>query len=239
MKWLFILFAICNVSFFAYSNYFSANNTARDMIVTTTSINQIKLLSEVDPGELEEIQVTGQTSNVSQQNLIKMQKIPIIDRTNKVLNNQCFKVGPINKNTMYELRIILENEYTNHISFLIETTSPITYHRIYIPPQQKQQKINEILANLEKNDLTDHYVMSIDGRKNAIALGVYKNRKTAEKIAHKVKYLGYSIIIEAITKDKNSLFNLKLEFKDNQDLSVYSQFLSSKNLKSVACKNND
>ena len=137
---------------------------------------------------------------------------------------------------MDEVNLILSNEYKNFISFEIETTSPATYHRIYIPAQKDRTTIDDILKKLDDNGLNDHYVMTISGRKNAIALGVYKKRSTAVEIAKKVIYLGFSTTIEAISKDKNSLYNIKFLFKGNQNLNFYNTFLDENNLKSSPCK---
>ncbi|WP_198265282.1 hypothetical protein [sulfur-oxidizing endosymbiont of Gigantopelta aegis] len=86
----------------------------------------------------------------------------------------CYRLGPFSKDLMTDVRLTLEAQYQNELSFGIETTSAITYYRIYIPPLKDKKAIKEILAQLDENGLKDHYVMSIDGRKNAIALGVFK-----------------------------------------------------------------
>lgn len=247
MKWLFILLFLFNIAFFSYANYFSTTSNSYKTNEGSTVANQLKLLTEIDPKKLQKIKKIKPINNipetVTSEKNSPVENIPvipsIIDRSNKVISSQCFNIGPLEKKIMDDIRFILEDKYTNFISFEIEATSAITYHRIYIPPQDSQSKIDKILKTLDENDLNDHYVMSIDGRKNAIALGVFKNRKTAEKIAKKVKYLGYSTTIEAITRDKNSLYNLKLDFKKDQDLTFYDAFLLKNNLKSTVCKNND
>lgn len=239
MKWLFILFLIANIAFFSYSSFFSTNNPSMNTHKKSALDNQIQLLSEIDSTQLKKIKPDNKVLQLIKDGDTPVLKASPIDRSNNISSNQCFQLGPVNKDDMNEIRFILTNEYANNISFDIETTSPITYHRIYIPSQKNRSTIDKILKALDDNDLNDHYVMTIDGRKNAIALGVYKNKKTAKGIAVKVKYLGYSTIIEAITKDKNSLYNLQFEFTNNQSLSFFENFLLQNELKSSVCKNND
>ncbi len=79
--------------------------------------------------------------------------------------------------------------------------------------------------------------MSIDGRKNAIALGVFKQKKAAEKIAAIAKRVGLSTTIEAISNDKNSLYKLHINFQKNHDISKYHELIKQKNLESIVCEN--
>ncbi len=78
--------------------------------------------------------------------------------------------------------------------------------------------------------------MSIDGRQNSIALGVFKNRRTSENIALKARNLGFSTIIEAITNDKNSLYYLQIDISTSHDLTVYNDFIEEQQIKSSNCK---
>jgi len=161
----------------------------------------------------------------------------IAEDTGKMIN-LCYTLGPLTKIVMDDIRLELEKEYNNQLSFGIETTSPTTYYRIYIPPLKSKDKIKETLELLEKNDLNDHYVMSIDGRKNAIALGVFKKKDAAEKVAARVKNVGLSTTIEAISNDKNSLYTLHVIFQKTHDISKYQEIIKQKDLESSACLNN-
>lgn len=147
----------------------------------------------------------------------------------------CFKLGPFKKQELDKIKLELEKLYTNRISFGIETTSKITYYRIYIPPLKSRQIRNEALAHLDQNGMTDHYVMSIDGRKNAIALGVFKKREAAEKVAVRANKLGFSTTIEAISDDKNSLYNLQLVLQTNEELDSLDNVIKKNNLKLAEC----
>lgn len=152
-----------------------------------------------------------------------------------ITKNLCYKLGPFSKDAMNDIRLMLEKQYQNQLSFGIETTSTITYYRIYIPPLESKSKIKETLAILDKNGLKDHYVMSIDGRKNAIALGVFKKRSAAEKVADKAAKIGSSTIIEAISDDKNSLYQLLIIFQKDQDTTPYQEIIAQQKLISIEC----
>lgn len=155
--------------------------------------------------------------------------------TRHKVSTSCFKLGPFKKQELDKIKLELETLYTNRISFGIETTSKITYYRIYIPPLKSRQIRNEALAHLDQNGMTDHYVMSIDGRKNAIALGVFKKREAAEKVAVRANKLGFSTTIEAISDDKNSLYNLQLVLQTNEELDSLNNLIKKNKLKLAEC----
>lgn len=250
MKWLFIIVALLNIIFGAY-NLFSVeepNTKINQSIVADKS--QIILLNELDANALKELQdkmlpsnvvlddteqlVSGDISESKIVSVVTTEQDAVQDTIYRT-KNLCYKLGPFTKNVMNEIRLILEAEYKNQLSFGIETTSDITYYRIYIPPLVNKEKIKDTLALLDENGLKDHYVMSIDGRKNAIALGVFKERIAAEKVADKAAKLGLSTTIEAISDDKNSLYQLLVIFQDTQESARYHEIVSEKKLISVEC----
>lgn len=159
-------------------------------------------------------------------------EITIPPRTAKA---SCFKIGPFSKDLMNEIKFLLETEYQNKLSFGIETTSAITYYRIYIPPLKNKSAIKDTLKNLDEHGLNDHYVMSIGGRKNAIALGVFKKRKAAAKVAKRAAKIGLSTTIEAISDDKSSLYQLMVIFQNNQDTDRFMDIISEKGQVSEKC----
>ncbi len=148
----------------------------------------------------------------------------------------CFMLGPFKKQELDIIKLELEQLYANRISFGIETTPKITYYRIYIPPLKSKKLRNEALSRLDQNGMTDHYVMSIDGRKNAIALGVFKKREAAEKVAARANKPGFSTTIEAISDDKNSLYNLQLELQSDEPLEPLNSLIEKKQLKLTQCR---
>ena len=148
----------------------------------------------------------------------------------------CFMLGPFKKQELDAIKLELEQLYASRISFGIETTSKITYYRIYIPPLQSRELRNKALSRLDQNGMTDHYVMSIDGRKNAIALGVFKKRTAAEKVAARANKLGFSTTIEAISDDKNSLYNLQLELQSDESLDPLNRLIEKNQLKLTQCQ---
>ena len=250
MKWLFIIVALLNIIFGAY-NLFSveeSNTKINKSIVADKS--QIILLNELDANALKELQDKKSPSNVvlddtekfASGDISESKIVPVVPTEEDavqdaihITKNLCYKLGPFTKDVMNEIRLLLEVEYQNKLSFGIETTSDITYYRIYIPPLVNKEKIKDTLALLDENGLKDHYVMSIDGRKNAIALGVFKERSAAEKVAAKAAKLGLSTTIEAISDDKNSLYQLLVIFQDTQESARYHEIVSEKKLISVEC----
>ena len=246
MKWLFILTLLLNITFGVYNQYFNDDLSSTKIKTNHIDKGQIVLLNELDAAALKTLQDKVIPSNkkleptkaiVSEPSIGKTEELPAVNVVNKVpiQNTICYKIGPIKKDIMDDVRVVLDKEYNNQLSFGIETTSKITYYRIYIPPLESKDKIKEVLQKLDKNGLTDHYVMSIDGRKNAIALGVFKDKNAADKVSNKATRIGFSTIIEAISNDKNSLYELSIIFQTTQEITRFNEVISEKKLTSVKC----
>ena len=258
MKWLFIVAVLLNAVFFAYNSFFEKKGKPLQSVSKVVEKNQIVLLSELDANGLKNLQ-----TRVIPQKSVQAQKTQIESfaetsetelaqgsQTNGPDNvsennmsqlvegaeSRCFKLGPFNKEELDNIRLTLEKAYPKNLSFRIETTSETTYYRIYIPPVESKEVRNDTLALLDKHGLEDNYVMSIDGRKNAIALGVFKKRSAAETIADKASKIGIATTIEAISDDKNSLYKLQLVFQKNFDMKAFNEMLEKNKLESLKCE---
>jgi hypothetical protein len=237
MKWLFIVAVLLNILYYSYYSFFlKSTDDSKPAVVQKTDKSQLLLLRELDANQLKVLQskVVASSADINPESTE--------NNTNKEMLSadlnavQCFVIGPGKKSIMDEIRLALEKDYPNQVSFRIETTSATTYYRIYIPPVNDKEKRTQTLELLDKKGLKDHYVMSIDGRKNAIALGVFKKHSAAETIAKKASKIGLSTTIEAITDDKNSLYTLKLRFLQDIDLTAFEKLLAGKQIKSSTCE---
>ena len=182
----------------------------------------------VEPKEVQKFKQTTADNAAQKQNQTRQD-------VQKSITN-CLMLGPFKKQELDIIKLELEQLYGNRISFGIETTSKITYYRIYIPPLKSRELRKQALSRLDQNGMTDHYVMSIDGRKNAIALGVFKKHTAAEKVAARANKLGFSTTIEAISDDKNSLYNLQLELQSDESLDPLNSLIEKKQLKLTQCQ---
>ncbi len=225
MKLVFIAVLLINILFFVYQFFFS-NNLNTEENIPATDKSQIVLIKELNEVQLKKLQ----SSFIPNTDVI-------VKSPEDEVANICYTLGPFKRKIMIEIRSKLDILYHKKLSFEIQTTSKSTYYRIYIPPIENKVEIDKALLKLSKNSLNDHYVMTLDGRKNAIALGVYKQKTTAEKIANKAKLIGFSTIIEAITKDKNSLYRLNVYFKKSDNMKAYKKIIKQKKLKSIICSN--
>jgi hypothetical protein len=256
MKWLFIFTLVLNIIFWAYNSFYVV---IPNSIIThssgsgATDNKQLLLLSELDDEQLNTLQGTVLKkpalnilktiendvvqADANQESQSKEQQNSVIQNQDTEKQNLCYIVGPLNKKDMDTIRLTLEAQYNKELSFGIETTSKITYYRIYIPPLVSKTKIKETIALLDKNNLKDHYVMSIDGRKNAIALGVFKHKNAAEKIARIAKKINLHTTIEAISDDKNSLYKLQISFQKSHNQAFYQSLIGKKQIKSIECLN--
>jgi hypothetical protein len=246
MKWLFIIVALLNIIWGGYHFLFIDSFIDKEDLINYKN-QQIILLKELDNNELKELHnkklvlkvITEDKEKQIRDNASILSDTSIMD--NKIRNHNsiktsiCFQLGPLTKDVMNDVHLLLEKKYQNKLSFGIETTSAITYYRIYIPPLKNKQEIDKTLALLDKNGLTDHYVMSINGRKNAIALGVFKQRSAAEYVAAKANDIALATTIEAISDDKNSLYQLLVIFQKNQKTSLYQEVVLEKKLISHKC----
>ncbi len=246
MKLIFIGVLFINILFFIYNTFFTTDTDSIKQTISIKDKSQIVLIKELNSEQLEKLQasppnkdkpaiedhlsVDKMLADAKQENL-GISDILVQDK----VKNVCYSLGPFSKKVMNEVRSELEEKYSRQLSFDIQTTSATTYYRIYIPPINDKAEISAALLKLNKNGLDDHYVMTLNGRKNAIALGVYKQKNTAEEIAQRAKDIGFTTIVEAISKDKDSLYNLKIHFKSNNDMTDYNKLIEEKNLQSTLC----
>lgn len=248
MKWLFVLAVLLNIAFFSYNNFYGQKEIIKTIEPVNSGENQIVLLNELDSEELKKLQekvfpskqipqYIPQETAVSDSDVDSETGSPETAIEAEVPKTICYLIGPFTKQGINQIRFVLEKDFQNNLSFEIETTSAATYYRIYIPPLKDKVKIKEVLAKLNNVGLTDHYVMSIDGRKNAIALGVFRNRNAAENIALTANKAGFATTIEAISDDKNSQYKLRLLFDLGLDMSKFQELISSKNIELTECKN--
>ncbi len=264
MKWLFFIVGILNIVFASYHFLLPEKfNTVKS--IPHFDKTQIVKLNELDAETLNNLQdkhlqekvlsdeakkpiIVNVSSEISESiepgkevKIVETAELETAVKASQLqpqnAKNLCYKLGPFSKETMTDIRLVLEEEYQNQLSFGIEATSEITYYRIYIPPLKTKENIKETLVVLDKNGLNDHYVMSIDGRKNAIALGVFKKRSAAEKVADKAIEIGLATTIEAISDDKNSLYQLLVLFKPYQETVRFQEIITEKKLISVECEN--
>ncbi len=237
MKLVFVSVLIINILFFVYHFFFN-NHSDVEINLPITDKSQIILIKELDEDHLKKLQALSNNNdaNANDENNHVSVEPNNVEKVNEVADI-CYTLGPFSKKIITHLRSELEVIYNKKLSFEIQTTSESTYYRIYIPPLENIEEIENALLKLSKNSLNDHYVMAVDGRKNAIALGVYKEKLTAEKIANKAKAIGFSTTIEAISKDKKSLYTLNVYFKASDNMGAYNRLIKQKKLKSIICLN--
>jgi hypothetical protein len=129
MKWLFILIFLLNIAYFSYSSFYHTQNITIIPAVDAqhNSQNQIKLLSEVNADELQLITKTDDilSSVVEPKTAPENDQLNYINRSNEKIYNQCFKIGPVNKKIIDEVRFMLEALYANTVSFQIQTTCDV------------------------------------------------------------------------------------------------------------------
>jgi len=137
-------------------------------------------------------------------------------KTNSQIPLNCFIIGP----TLHKKKLDkIKNDITEihgSVNFLAYEQKGITFYRIFIPPLNTRPEIKKAQKMLNDNNLRDHYVMNSEGRKNAIALGVFRVKQIADNIAEEVKNLGYPAVVESMFEPKKTQFFLKITTSDKQ-----------------------
>ncbi|HEC20255.1 MAG TPA: SPOR domain-containing protein, partial [Gammaproteobacteria bacterium] len=108
----------------------------------------------------------------------------------------CFTLGPFTKES------IMQRTAKALLAWNVEVRQRDVTRRIpkgywvYLPPSKSYQAAKRKVEALRKKGLTDLFIMGKGSRKNAISLGLFKRKSTAEERFQQVKKLGLKAVLE-------------------------------------------
>ena len=215
MKIIFLLFLLINAAYF----YFYSG--AEDEMVASTLLTQPKLpsgakplvllrergLRSSEPAPVEVAQAKNkQVEPSAQRELPKQvekkaaptpqaQKEPQ-KKPGKSAAAVCFTLGPFTKARLADRAITAANALSVKVVLRKASQRTPKGYWVYLAPSKTYKAAKRKVAELKKKGLTDLFIMGNGNRKNAISLGLFKNKEVAEDRLKQVKGMGLKGVFE-------------------------------------------
>ena len=220
MKIIFLLFLLINAAYF----YFYSG--AEDEMVTSTLLTQPKLPSGAKPlvllrerglrssesAPVVAVQAKNKQVEPSAQSELQKQVEKIAAPTpqsqkaaptpqsqkkpSKSAAAVCFTLGPFTKARLADRAITAANALSVKVVLRKASQRTPKGYWVYLAPSKTYKAAKRKVAELKKKGLTDLFIMGNGNRKNAISLGLFKNKEVAEDRLKQVKGMGLKGVFE-------------------------------------------
>ena len=125
-------------------------------------------------------------------------------RRQAAINQICYLIGPmVDKRIATRMRIRMG--YGNTVKVVSQSTQLPAVFKVYIEPQATRQAALSLEKRL-KSDGFDSYAEPNGEDANAVALGVFSKRESAEGVASKGLEKGYEVKIEERKREKKMFY---------------------------------
>ena len=195
MKILFMFFALLNAGFFIWqADVFSlrAPSGPGSLIQTDPNVPQLTLLNDVSKDKLKEKEKKPKPKakpkpKPKTQVAKAKSKLPSSKKAGKPI---CYALGPFDglpqaKNIATKLQDL--GAFTSERSE--STESPMGFW-VYLKSSQSWKDAKEKVIELEKQGIKDMFIVGRGAMKNAVSLGLYKNKEGAQDRINQLKKLG-------------------------------------------------
>ena len=102
----------------------------------------------------------------------------------------CFHLGPCTRAPLAERAIAAANKLAVKVVRRKASRRTPKGYWVYLAPSKSYKAAKRKVAELKKKGLTDLFIMGNGKRKNAISLGLFKNKEVAEDRLKQVKSMG-------------------------------------------------
>jgi hypothetical protein len=160
-------------------------------------------------GKVNEPQQEGET-------LILISELPASDisykdikkKTTEHFESRCYSVGPLaDRIDAKHLKVRAEAlGFSSQLRAL--TTGSSVEHWVHIPPLVNRQQSLQLLRELQGREI-DSYIITQGELAEGISLGLFRNAKSANKLAKKMRKLEYDVVIKEVLRGEKELW---LEF---------------------------
>jgi len=191
MKILFMFFALLNAGFFIWqADVFSlrAPTSSISQLQTDPNVPQLALLKDVSKGKLKETTKKPKPKAKPKTQVAKANTKPA--RSKKSGKPICYALGPFDglpqaKNISTKLQDL--GAFTSERS--LTTESPMGFW-VYLKSSDSWKDAKEKVIELEKQGVKDMFIVGRGTMKNAVSLGLYKNKEGAQDRINQLKKLG-------------------------------------------------
>lgn len=114
----------------------------------------------------------------------------------KSTEQACFTFGPFTKSKLVAKATKAASALGVHVEQRQQSKRTPKGYWVYLPASKSYQAAKRKITQLKKKGLKDLFIMGKGARKNAISLGLFKSKKTAEDRFKQVKKLGLKATFE-------------------------------------------
>ena len=190
MKILFMFFALLNAGFFIWqADVFSlrAPSTKASQLQVDPNIPQLTLLNDVSKEKLKELEKKPKTKPKPKTQVAKANPKPTSKNSGKPI---CYALGPFDglpqaKNISTKLQDL--GAFTSERP---ETTESPMGFWVYLKSSKSWKDAKDKVIELENKGVKDMFIVGRGTMKNAVSLGLYKNKEGAQDRINQLKKLG-------------------------------------------------
>lgn len=221
MKTLFLFFLLINVAYFYFQSGAEENST-RSMLIKQPDLpsgaEPLVLLRERGLGSSESVQARAevQSKNKPSKPVAKkveattpesqpkqVEKIAPLKtqakspaKLKKSAEAVCFTLGPFVKMQQADRAVKSANALAVKVVRRRESKRTPKGYWVYLSPSKSYKAAKRKVAELQKKGVKDLFIMGKGSRKNAISLGLFKNKKVAQDRLKQVNKLGLKAAFE-------------------------------------------
>lgn len=194
MRLLFLILLLLNLVYFGWHHY-QLNGDVENFSASDPGVEKLVLLYE---------------ANKQADTVVKSTQMPILEQANGMANDSgqqvagddstCYEIGPFSKREDAQQLLELMKPDVKQVT-LYDKSKMLTKFWVFLPSQKNLQAAKKMVNQLASKGIKDYQILTILGKKNAISLGLYKDRKLAELQVQHIKSLGYSPEIRVIKRE--------------------------------------
>lgn len=210
MKAIFLLLVLLNLAYFYYQS--SAEDDAKTSVLLaqpTLPAGAVSLVllrerglgggeAEPEPVDLSSEQPSPRMVKKTEPTAVapvlaspsQLPAIPPAEPPQKSAEAACFTFGPFDAPDLAERAVKAASALGISVERRQESQRTPKGYWVYLPPSTSYQAAKRKVAELQKKDLTDLFIMGKGSHQNAISLGLFKSREAAEDRLKQVQELG-------------------------------------------------
>lgn len=205
MRALFLMALLLNIAFL-YWQYTREPEITRSVTAIAPGVERLRLIDEGEDSEQAFTDATGQAASTAEQAVQ-----PDADSTQADVPElaplkpapPCLVAGPIAKQelALQLSKLISQSTGATALSRQVEVT--IHQYWIFLPPAASLTEAQKLADALGEHGLKDYQVLASPGKKNAISLGLYSEKASAQRRFEQIRELGYEPRIDVIERVTN------------------------------------
>lgn len=198
MRVLFIFLVLVNVAYYWYSTVGSDLTASRVHKTRNAMVNNVEDLSVL--GSSDQVEAKKLSKKNLTNNTDKTAQVTPKTRADSVIKPSqqavCYSLGPFVSNVA---AVSAENEIKSDATNTVLRTfsrKNVQSYWVYLPRYSSYELAKSVASSMRKKGYKEYYIVAVGDYKNAISLGLFKERDGAERRLDRVRQLGYPAKIE-------------------------------------------